>query len=167
MIIHFATAGYPFVFSILGLGSNICHTKKMADEKSMGESLPSSGKKINYDDQSEDVNGRLKTVSDNEPSSSKSVSSKKKKKKKKAKKECCDHDHDAVDACSGHDHHDHGARPSANQMKDLQKFLDAMKIDGKPPKTAEEAKKKKYLFWDTQPVPKIGKLLCINIFGMF
>ncbi|KXJ28238.1 glycylpeptide N-tetradecanoyltransferase 2 [Exaiptasia diaphana] len=126
----------------------------MADEESMGDSLHSSGKKINYNEQSEDVNGRLKSVSDNEPSSSKSVSSKKKKKKKKAKKECCDDDHCTMDACAGGEH---GTRPNANQIKDLQKFLDAMKIDGKPPKTAEEAKKKKYLFWDTQPVPKIDE----------
>lgn len=136
----------------------------------MEELQSSSGERTSHKERSEEVNGRFKPMADNEPSTSKTVSSKKKKKKKnKEKKQCCDHDHehehehehDAVDACcSGHDHaHEHGGQPSVNQIKDLQKFFDAMKMEGKPPKTTEEAKKKKYLFWDTQPVPKLGKFL--------
>lgn len=148
----------------------------MADEKSVEELQSSSGKKTSHKEQFADVNGRLKSMGDNESSSSRTVSSKKKKKKKaKEKKQCCDHDHhgesehDAVDACcSGHDHaHEHSGTPSANQIKDLQKFFDAMKMDGKPPKTAEEAKKKKYLFWDTQPVPKLGKSKVFIILEFF
>jgi len=136
-----------------------------AEKSGMEEVQSSSDKRTSQKDHTIDSNGRLKAMGETELPVGKSVSSKKKKKKKKGKKECCDHDHHghghAVehDDMDGHDHHhdhDSSQKPSANQIKDLQKFLDAMKVDGKPPKTTEEAKKKKYLFWDTQPVPKLG-----------
>jgi glycylpeptide N-tetradecanoyltransferase len=145
-------------------------SKNVEEAESVDKSSPQK-------DNCSNINGRLKPLSENEPSAGKSVSSKKKKKKKKGKKECCEHDHDhhghaglghdEQDGCSeahGHDHaHEHdsscGQKPSANQIKNLQKFLDSMKIsEAKPPKTTEEAKKKKYQFWDTQPVPKLGEV---------
>lgn len=133
--------------------------KNVEEAQSPDNSAP---QKDNYPN----VNGRLKPPSESEQPSSKSVNSKKKKKKKKGKKECCDHEHDhhhghdENDACCGGHDHDLAVsqKPSASQMKNLQKFLDTMKItEAKPPKTTEEAKKKKYQFWDTQPVPKLGE----------
>lgn len=146
--------------------------KNVEEAQSVSNNSP---KKDNYPN----INGRLKPSSENEQPSGKSVNAKKKKKKKKGKKECCDHEHDhhhghdEHDACAGGHGHDHehdlavSQKPSASQMKNLQKFLDTMKItEAKPPKTTEEAKKKKYQFWDTQPVPKLGET-GILFYGFF
>ncbi|XP_031560951.1 glycylpeptide N-tetradecanoyltransferase 2-like [Actinia tenebrosa] len=134
--------------------------KNVEEAQSIDNNSPQKG---NYPN----INGRLKPPSENEQPAGKSVSAKKKKKKKKGKKECCEHEHDhhhghdEHDGCSGHDHeHDLAAsqKPSASQIKNIQKLLDSMKItEAKPPKTTEEAKKKKYKFWDTQPVPKLDE----------
>ena len=43
-------------------------------------------------------------------------------------------------------------------MQQLQKAMELLKM-GQPsgaPRSIEEAKRKEYAFWDTQPVPKIG-----------
>ena len=43
------------------------------------------------------------------------------------------------------------------QLQNLQKSFELLRAaDVKAPKTTEEALKKKYQFWDTQPVPKLG-----------
>ncbi|EDO34346.1 predicted protein [Nematostella vectensis] len=87
-----------------------------------------------------------------------SSGSKKKKKKKKNKKEGCEDDHHDHSACGGHhDHNEDGSQqPSPQQLKNLQRYFEVLRLnEGKPAKTTEEAKKKTYQFWDTQPVPKI------------
>ena len=46
------------------------------------------------------------------------------------------------------------------QLQNLQKSFELLRADeAKAPKTTEEALKKKYQFWDTQPVPKLGGFL--------
>lgn len=43
------------------------------------------------------------------------------------------------------------------QIQALQKVMENMKVSPQgAPKNMEEAKRKQYQFWDTQPVPKIG-----------
>ena len=36
--------------------------------------------------------------------------------------------------------------------------MELLKLPQGAPKSMEEAKRKQYHFWDTQPVPKLGKL---------
>ena len=46
---------------------------------------------------------------------------------------------------------------SLRQLQNLQKSFELLRAgEAKAPKTTEEALKKKYQFWDTQPVPKLG-----------
>lgn len=43
------------------------------------------------------------------------------------------------------------------QLQNLQKSFELLRAgEAKAPKTTEEALRKKYQFWDTQPVPKLG-----------
>lgn len=86
--------------------------------------------------------------------------SKKKKKKKKGKKES---ENDLIEQSSspttgltaG------AAVQNMRQFHDLQRTFDLLRVnDGKPAKTKEEALRKKYQFWDTQPVPKLGESIC-------
>ena len=46
------------------------------------------------------------------------------------------------------------------KLQQLQKAMELLKVSQQTgaPKSMEEAKKKSYAFWDTQPVPKIGKV---------
>lgn len=49
------------------------------------------------------------------------------------------------------------------QLQNLQKSFERLRVtEAKAPKTTEEAMKKKYQFWDTQPVPKLGGF-CFNL----
>lgn len=43
-----------------------------------------------------------------------------------------------------------------NKLRDFQKAMEMLVPQG-PAKNIDEAKKKHYQFWDTQPVPKLGK----------
>lgn len=52
--------------------------------------------------------------------------------------------------------------PAVNlqNLRELQKSFERLRAaEVKAPKTTEEAMKKKYQFWDTQPVPKLGGFL--------
>lgn len=51
---------------------------------------------------------------------------------------------------------------STISIKDLNAVMEAFQLSQKPAKTSEEALKKPYQFWSTQPVPKMGKK---EIFG--
>lgn len=42
-------------------------------------------------------------------------------------------------------------------IKDIQMAMEVFNIQQKPAKTQEEAMQKPYQFWNTQPVPKMGK----------
>lgn len=49
------------------------------------------------------------------------------------------------------------------QLQNLQKSFELLRAgEPKAPKTTEEALRKKYQFWDTQPVPKLGGF-CFNL----
>ena len=43
-----------------------------------------------------------------------------------------------------------------NKLRDFQKAMEMLVPQG-PAKNIDEAKKKHYQFWDTQPVPKLGE----------
>lgn len=45
------------------------------------------------------------------------------------------------------------------QLNHLRTAMKAFSLQQKPAKTPEEALTKSYQFWNTQPVPKMGKLL--------
>lgn len=59
-----------------------------------------------------------------------------------------------------------GSLQEIANMKDLRKTMELLQL--KEPKTAartaEEARQRKYEFWDTQPVPKLGKLMIVPVF---
>lgn len=42
-------------------------------------------------------------------------------------------------------------------IKDIQMAMEVFNMQQKPAKTQEEAMQKPYQFWNTQPVPKMGK----------
>ena len=47
---------------------------------------------------------------------------------------------------------------SLSQLQKLQKAMELLKLQGQAtPRTMDDAKHKKYQFWDTQPVPKLGE----------
>lgn len=78
-----------------------------------------------------------------------SVSSKKKKKKRKGKSN--EGSETVVESLPS---------PAVNlqNLRELQKSFERLRaVEVKAPKTTEEAMKKKYQFWDTQPVPKLDE----------
>ena len=54
--------------------------------------------------------------------------------------------------------------PTEQQIQTLAKVVEQMNFQSKTPKNLEDAKKKHYQFWDTQPVPKIGtySTICVG-----
>lgn len=48
---------------------------------------------------------------------------------------------------------------SAISLQDLKQAMEVFSINSKPAKTSDEALKKSYQFWSTQPVPRMGNLL--------
>lgn len=80
-----------------------------------------------------------------------SGSSKKKKKKKKGKGDVGSETSPESLPTSGVN------LQNLRQLQNLQKSFELLRVgEVKAPKTTEEALKKKYQFWDTQPVPKLG-----------
>lgn len=47
----------------------------------------------------------------------------------------------------------------AERIQEIQKAIELFSVGQGPAKTMEEASKRSYQFWDTQPVPKLGKYL--------
>lgn len=45
----------------------------------------------------------------------------------------------------------------AERIQEIQKAIELFSVGQGPAKTMEEASKRSYQFWDTQPVPKLGK----------
>lgn len=43
-------------------------------------------------------------------------------------------------------------------VKDIRAAMELLSFQQKPAKTTEEALQKQYQFWNTQPVPKMGKI---------
>ncbi|XP_073463827.1 glycylpeptide N-tetradecanoyltransferase 1 [Aquarana catesbeiana] len=51
----------------------------------------------------------------------------------------------------------------AEKIQEIQKAIELFSVGQGPAKTMEEASKRSYQFWDTQPVPKLGEV--INTYG--
>lgn len=47
----------------------------------------------------------------------------------------------------------------ADKLQEIQKAIELFSVGQGPAKTMEEATRRSYQFWDTQPVPKLGKTL--------
>jgi hypothetical protein len=47
----------------------------------------------------------------------------------------------------------------AERIQEIQKAIELFSVGQGPAKTMEEASKRSYQFWDTQPVPKLGMCL--------
>ena len=92
-----------------------------------------------------------------------SAGSKKKKKKKKGKCEVGSEGTTAETSFTP----EQGLQ-NLRKLQNLQKSFELLRAgDGKAPKTTEEAMKKKYQFWNTQPVPKLGRLAHCVSFASF
>lgn len=44
----------------------------------------------------------------------------------------------------------------ADKLQEIQKAIELISVGQGPAKTMEEASRRSYQFWDTQPVPKLG-----------
>ncbi|XP_039360223.1 glycylpeptide N-tetradecanoyltransferase 1 isoform X3 [Mauremys reevesii] len=78
---------------------------------------------------------------------------KKKKKKQKRKKE---KGGDQVDAAQDQPVK---VKLPAERIQEIQKAIELFSVGQGPAKTMEEASKRSYQFWDTQPVPKLGEVV--------
>ncbi|XP_006012294.2 glycylpeptide N-tetradecanoyltransferase 1 [Latimeria chalumnae] len=82
------------------------------------------------------------------------IGAKKKKKKQKRKKEKAGEQQDtAVEQCVKVN-----SLP-AEKLQEIQKAIELFSVGQGPAKTMEEASKRSYQFWDTQPVPKLGEVV--------
>jgi hypothetical protein len=45
----------------------------------------------------------------------------------------------------------------ADKLQEIQKAIELFSVGQGPAKTMEEASRRSYQFWDTQPVPKLGE----------
>lgn len=48
----------------------------------------------------------------------------------------------------------------ADKLQEIQKAIELFSVGQGPAKTMEEASRRSYQFWDTQPVPKLGMTFC-------
>ena len=104
-------------------------------------------------------NGELEEAAAKHPPAAGAAGNRKKKKKKKSKKESESDVTDHGTAVSPTGGMSAGAAlQNIRQLQNLQKTFELLRVnDGKPAKTKEEAMRKKFQFWETQPVPKLGK----------
>ena len=136
-------------------GSNTCVMLKMADGIGTDESLEQieslqeqSGDKEVPD---REINGGIEEEPAKGTLQQASGGSKKKKKKKKGKGDVGSETSPESLPSSGVN------LQSLRQLQNLQKSFELLRAgEAKAPKTTEEALKKTYQFWDTQPVPKLG-----------
>lgn len=135
--------------------THMCTLFKMADDNGKNESpdqiksLRDEGGGIEFANR--EVNGDIEEGPAKGGSQLVLGSSKKKKKKKKGKSD--EGSDTAVESLPS---------PAVNlqNLRELQKSFERLRAaEVKAPKTTEEAMKKKYQFWDTQPVPKLGGFL--------
>lgn len=49
----------------------------------------------------------------------------------------------------------------ASKLKEIQKAVGLLSMNAQTPKSMEDARRKHYQFWDTQPVPKLGTWLIL------
>ena len=107
-------------------------------------------------------NGEVESTSGTDiqatPAASASAQKKKSKKKKKGKKaQPQGQQQDVVDSGDS----PLGTAPvvNASTIRQIQKAMEQFMITDKPARTPEEAVRKKYAFWETQPVLKFGRQL--------
>lgn len=53
----------------------------------------------------------------------------------------------------------------ADKLQEIQKAIELFSVGQGPAKTMEEASRRSYQFWDTQPVPKLGKQVFKHLFA--
>lgn len=51
----------------------------------------------------------------------------------------------------------------AERIQEIQKAIELFSVGQGPAKTMEEASKRSYQFWDTQPVPKLGMYFLLQV----
>ena len=90
------------------------------------------------------------------PSRNEQRSKKSAKKKKKGKKAECavSGENEASGATAAENA---SASVNVQTLRQIQKAMEQLMATDKPARTPSEAKQRKYEFWDTQPVPKIGR----------
>lgn len=49
----------------------------------------------------------------------------------------------------------------ADKLQEIQKAIELFSVGQGPAKTMEEATRRSYQFWDTQPVPKLGVMFAV------
>lgn len=49
----------------------------------------------------------------------------------------------------------------ADKLQEIQKAIELFSVGQGPAKTMEEATRRSYQFWDTQPVPKLGGMAAV------
>lgn len=49
----------------------------------------------------------------------------------------------------------------ADKLQEIQKAIELFSVGQGPAKTMEEATRRSYQFWDTQPVPKLGVMSAV------
>lgn len=49
----------------------------------------------------------------------------------------------------------------ADKLQEIQKAIELFSVGQGPAKTMEEATRRSYQFWDTQPVPKLGGMTAV------
>ena len=100
---------------------------------------------------------KIQSVTSNTSSSKKSA-----KKKKKAKKVdgAAAAGATATYAEQGPSKQTDSASAAVNMktLRQIQRAVEQMMVGDKPARTKNEARQRKYHFWDTQPVPKIGRV---------
>ncbi|MBN3312032.1 NMT1 tetradecanoyltransferase, partial [Atractosteus spatula] len=128
-----------------GVGASLSSWLKMADEN---ETAP----KPERQDEVEDDHGHCSDCeneehhfSDGEKSPADDSGAKKKKKKQRRKKE----------KAGGKD----VAQDQSAKLQEIQKAIELFSVGQGPAKTMEEASRRSYQFWDTQPVPKLGEVV--------
>jgi len=53
----------------------------------------------------------------------------------------------------------------ASKLKEIQKAVGLLSMNAQTPKSMEDARRKHYQFWDTQPVPKLGTRLILQTYS--
>jgi len=53
----------------------------------------------------------------------------------------------------------------ASKLKEIQKAVGLLSMNAQTPKSMEDARRKHYQFWDTQPVPKLGTSLILQTYS--
>lgn len=52
----------------------------------------------------------------------------------------------------------------ADKLQEIQKAIELFSVGQGPAKTMEEATRRSYQFWDTQPVPKLGMTIVMAFY---